>query len=266
LGIVAAGATILLVLAAVDEVRTLSRIGRLLVQLLVCAWIVRALSPASALVTGGESIVTRVIAFTVAVGAGAWIVNAYNFMDGINGIAAAEAVVCGLTMGVLFVAHGDLPAALLGFAAAGAALGFLPLNLMGRVFMGDVGSSLLGIIFASLALRGAHDGFAVPIVLPLAPFLFDATTTLCLRAAAGERFFSTPHRNHAYQHLVRRGWSHVAVTGLWTALAIACGAASLVWDSVGAVSHASLGAALLSLHLGVVVLSRRPADGVGHRE
>lgn len=152
-----------------------------------------------------------------------WIVgwsNAFNFMDGINGIAGAQAIVAGATYALFFHALGDASWMVVALAVASAAAGFLLWNVSGWIFMGDVGSVTLGLLLAAMVLRLAADGVPViAAVLPLVPFLFDTAVTLVRRIVRGERFFSA-HRSHFYQRLVSLGWSHPAVSALWTTLEV----------------------------------------------
>jgi UDP-GlcNAc:undecaprenyl-phosphate GlcNAc-1-phosphate transferase len=184
-----------------------------------------------------------------------WIVgvtNGYNFMDGLNGISSVEAIVCGATMGTLALRSGDAPAAALALALGAAALGFLPWNASGSIFMGDTGSATFGFLFAALALRLTQNG--TPIVaaaLPLLPFLLDSGVTLVRRALRGERFFSTPHRSHFYQHLQQQGWPHLAVSALYGALALCSGIAALQWEALTQAGRLLALGALLALHAAV---------------
>ena len=140
-------------------------------------------------------------------------VNAFNFMDGINGISAAQTVLGGAAFAVVGALH-DLPALAAGGAiAAGAALGFAPFNFpRARLFLGDVGSYCLGAALAVLALQAAVAG--VPpeaAVAPLLLYLADTGTTLLRRIRQGERWY-LPHRTHVYQRLTDVGWTHTRVT------------------------------------------------------
>jgi UDP-GlcNAc:undecaprenyl-phosphate GlcNAc-1-phosphate transferase len=175
--------------------------------------------------------------------------NAYNFMDGLNGIASVEAIVCGATMASLAMQSGDGPAAALALVLAAAALGFLPWNLpSGSIFMGDTGSTTLGFLFAALVLRLAHHGVSpIAAALPLLPFLLDSGITLARRLARGERVL-TAHRSHFYQRLQQQGWSHAAVTSLYGVLAVCCGLAAQQWPRLAAPKQLALLAALLALH------------------
>ena len=140
----------------------------------------------------------------------ALVTNVYNFMDGIDGLAASQAVIAGLA---LLAAGAIVGNPLIGITAgliAAASAGFLVHNLPpARLFMGDVGSTFLGFSFAALALLGnlGVGGGRLPIefgIVILAPFLFDSIVTLARRVARGERWYAA-HRSHYYQRLVVRG-------------------------------------------------------------
>ena len=158
-----------------------------------------------------------------------WLINLYNFMDGVDGLAGVQAVVAGCALGALFTWAHDRELAWLSFALAAAALGFLLWNWPpAKIFLGDVGSGLIGFCFGALALAGSvRTGLPLVILLlPLGGFVADATWTLCERLFRGERVFE-PHRTHLYQRLVVAGWSHAAVSS--TAAALAVGLSALAW-------------------------------------
>jgi len=159
-----------------------------------------------------------------------WIVgltNAFNFMDGSDGIAGITAAAVAAGIATAAAACGTGPVAVLAAAFAGGALGFLTSNWQpARIFMGDVGSAFCGFMLAVLPMAVRAD--AVPELLPVAalalwPFIFDTAATLFRRLWAGENVFQA-HRSHLYQRLVGAGWSHRAVASLYGGLA-ACGAA-----------------------------------------
>jgi UDP-N-acetylmuramyl pentapeptide phosphotransferase/UDP-N-acetylglucosamine-1-phosphate transferase len=149
--------------------------------------------------------------------AGVWCINLHNFMDGIDGIAAQQAIFFGLGTsaiagGVLGDADGIAVAA---SALALAALGFWWFNRSpARIFMGDVGSGTLGfIVFALTAMLWAwRTELLWPELILSSAFVIDATLTLVVRILRGARWY-TPHREHLYQWLVRRGSSHARVAG-----------------------------------------------------
>jgi len=143
-----------------------------------------------------------------------WFVNAFNFMDGIDGIAGTEAAAIGAGVALLALTHLEIVGlgnGMFGAAAAAAALGFLRWNWQpARLFMGDVGSVPLGYLLGWLLLALAGSGYwAQALILPLY-FLADASWTLLRRLARGEKIWR-PHREHFYQRAVQAGRSHAEV-------------------------------------------------------
>jgi len=139
-----------------------------------------------------------------------WLVNLYNFMDGIDALAASETVFVCTAMAGLTVLAGfpelDPAVLILGAAAAG----FLFFNLPpARIFMGDAGSYFLGLTIATSGLhliaKGMLGYWALPVLL--GTFVADASTTLVERVLSGAVWYH-PHRSHAYQLLAARWQSH----------------------------------------------------------
>jgi UDP-GlcNAc:undecaprenyl-phosphate/decaprenyl-phosphate GlcNAc-1-phosphate transferase len=186
------------------------------------------------------------------------VTNAYNFMDGINGIASMEAIVAGAALAVLLSRHGDTAGAVVAVATAGAAAGFLPWNYpKARIFMGDVGSAALGFLLAMLAVRFSFvGGSLLEGALPLLPFLFDTSLTLARRITNRERWW-TAHRTHLYQRLTQLGWSHATVTAVWGALALASAGVALVLREVSRTQGLTLLTVLLLIHGAIAVFILR---------
>lgn len=141
--------------------------------------------------------------------------NAFNFMDGVNGLATVHAVLAGLVFAVLGLRYDVATLVVAGAVVAAAAATFLPWNAgRARIFLGDVGSYGLGAVLGALAAYALVRG--VPIeaaVAPLALHLADTGWTLARRAWRGEAWYR-PHRSHAYQRLTDVGWSHQRVTAV----------------------------------------------------
>ncbi|MGH3366472.1 MAG: hypothetical protein ACRDOY_04660 [Nocardioidaceae bacterium] len=143
-----------------------------------------------------------------------WIVayvNAFNFMDGVNGISSLNAALAGGWYAYLALRMDTLVLLALGAAVAGASLGFLPWNApRARVFLGDVGSYALGLAIAAAAMiawrAGAHLLLAVA---PLIVYLADTGWALASRVIRG-RPWREAHREHVYQRLTDAGLSHLA--------------------------------------------------------
>ena len=169
-----------------------------------------------------------------------WIVgltNAYNFMDGIDGIAGSQALVAGLGWSALGWLSGLMPVTMLGLVVAACSLGFLMHNWSpARIFMGDVGSAFLGFTFALLPLMMTYfskSAIASNRALFLAalmvwPFLFDSTFTIVRRLLMGQNIFLA-HRTHLYQRLVAAGLSHRSVALLYAGLALVGAALAVAW-------------------------------------
>jgi len=139
-----------------------------------------------------------------------WVTNLYNFMDGMDGFAGGMAAFGFGTLGLLGLVSGDGYFAAICWAIAAAAGGFLIWNFPpARIFMGDTGASVLGLMAAALSLWGDRLGlFPLWIaILVFSPFIVDATVTLIRRVARRERIWEA-HRSHHYQRLVRLGWGH----------------------------------------------------------
>ncbi|WP_210200144.1 MraY family glycosyltransferase [Allosphingosinicella vermicomposti] len=155
----------------------------------------------------------------------AWMVNLYNFMDGIDGIAGSEAVSVGLGgtifLGIAGAAVGMLAPSLLLIAAA---LGFLIWNWPpAKIFMGDAGSGFLGFTLATLSVIAGNVApeLAAAWIILLGIFVVDTGVTLARRMLRGERLHEA-HRTHAYQRLARHYGAHlpitsatIAITWLW---------------------------------------------------
>lgn len=139
-----------------------------------------------------------------------WLINLYNFMDGMDGFAAGMALFGFSAFAVLGWSGGESLFAIASVCVALAAAGFLTSNFPpARIFLGDSGSSSLGLLVAAFSLWGSHLGL-FPLWsawLAFSPFILDATWTLLARLGRGERIWE-PHRSHHYQRLVLAGWSH----------------------------------------------------------
>jgi FlaA1/EpsC-like NDP-sugar epimerase/UDP-N-acetylmuramyl pentapeptide phosphotransferase/UDP-N-acetylglucosamine-1-phosphate transferase len=169
-----------------------------------------------------------------------WVVavmNSYNFMDGIDGFAAVQALVTAGTLSVLF-ASVDPGAAAVAAAVAGACAAFLVYNWSpASVFLGDAGSGLVGFALAGLPLLAPPSARPEAVVVAgtsLFLFLADASTCVLTRMVRGERW-NEPHRQHVYQRLVDAGTSVSRV-------AAAAGTAGVVLSAIAFVTRGSMAA------------------------
>ena len=195
-----------------DDHRPLSARFRLLVHFLAAAWVVGMLGGLPTIPWPGGDLPMGLAGGALAVVASVWCLNLYNFMDGIDGIAASEAVF--VAAAAAWLGGAGSPAFIPLLALAGASAGFLAFNWPpARIFMGDTGSGFLGLVLAGLLLA-QHAAGTVPIgagLILLGAFLADATVTLLVRLRRGERVHEA-HRSHAYQRAARRFGGHRPVT------------------------------------------------------
>lgn len=157
--------------------------------------------------------------------------NAYNFMDGLDGMAASTALVASGFFSYIAFQEGSHFVYLVSLVLGAAALGFLVFNWPpARIFMGDIGSTFLGFAFATLAIVAARydHGHTSLFVMPLLlfHFIFDSIFTLIRRLMNGDNIFQA-HRTHLYQLLNRLGYSHKTVTLIYAALAAIQGLAAI---------------------------------------
>jgi Fuc2NAc and GlcNAc transferase len=139
-----------------------------------------------------------------------WSINLFNFLDGIDGYISTEVIFIGIS---LFALTGET----LGIMLAVSVGGFLIWNWpKAKIFMGDVGSTLLGFIVAVFAIhyQNTQQISIVVMLILTAVFWFDATITLFRRIINKEKL-SEAHRKHAFQRIVQAGWSHQKTT-LWS--------------------------------------------------
>jgi UDP-N-acetylmuramyl pentapeptide phosphotransferase/UDP-N-acetylglucosamine-1-phosphate transferase len=148
--------------------------------------------------------------------------NAFNFMDGINGISGFQLIVVGGAW--IAVGHLDQSSVLVGAGAltVGAAAGFLPWNFPHpRFFMGDVGSYFSGSWIAAVTIVALTSGVRTwPLLGAVAVYIADTSYTLVRRIAQGEELLRS-HRSHVYQRLVSSGWSHAKTD--WLFFLFSCG-------------------------------------------
>ncbi len=143
-----------------------------------------------------------------------WLLNLYNFMDGIDGLAASEAVFVAGIAGLWLISDGADALGWSALALAAACVGFLFWNWpQAKIFMGDVGSGFLGYVLGVLAIISARQSDVSLWVwlLLLSVFIVDATITLLRRLMQGKKVYEA-HRSHAYQHVTTMLDSHSKVT------------------------------------------------------
>lgn len=139
--------------------------------------------------------------YPVLILAGAWVINLYNFMDGMDGLAGSMTLVGFSSLGIICTLNGDLELAWLCALVAVCAFVFLVFNWpAAKIFLGDAGSTGVGLGVVAVSLFGWQRGafeLWIPVVIFI-PFWLDATYTLLKRALSGQRWWEA-HREHFYQ-------------------------------------------------------------------
>ena len=212
----AGGGTMIAAVGWIDDHSDVQARIRFAVQVAAAAWAIFWLDGMPTLSVGLATVHLGILGTILGVLGIVWAINLYNFVDGIDGLAAGEAITTGTIGGLMLLATGNTGLALISLLIAAASAGFLPLNWApAKLFMGDVGSGTLGYFFAVLSIASENAG-AVPVLiwtLLLGAFVFDATVTLCRRVGNGERWYQA-HHSHAYQRLVQAGRSHAQVSSM----------------------------------------------------
>jgi len=197
---IVSAATVVAAISLLDDFREQSPLVRLIAHSIA----------AGLLIGGGLSMFSGWAGMLFSAMAIIWMLNLYNFMDGMDGFAGGMSF-----FGFSFLAaagwlQGSEAYALYTAVIAMAALGFLPLNFPpAKIFMGDVGSATLGLLAGAFSLWGMQlglFGWWFPLLV-FSPFVVDATVTLTRRLLRRERVWEA-HRSHYYQQLVQLGWGH----------------------------------------------------------
>lgn len=153
-----------------------------------------------------------------------WLLNLYNFMDGIDGIASVEAVCVCLGAALIYALNNHFAYIWLPILLAAAVVGFLFWNFpVARIFMGDAGSGFLGMTLGILSIQAATISSQLlwSWLILLGVFIVDATVTLIRRLVRGDKVYEA-HRSHAYQFASRQFGKHLPVTS-------AVGVINLCW-------------------------------------
>ena len=263
-GALLVGGSAIALIGYLDDRMTLSALLRLVVHLGAASWLVFSLGGVPPLKLGADIIDLGWTGHVLGVAAIVWVVNLFNFMDGIDGLAAAQAIFVSVAAAGLLLLTGNVssasPAALVFASACG---GFLLWNWPpAKIFMGDVGSGFLGFSVASMALGASREQPAAAVLFLVlgGVFFVDATTTLVRRLLRLEHFYQA-HRIHAYQWLTRRFGSHLPVLMLVIAINLVW-LLPFGWLVMKYTTHIGVWVALALIPLVVAAL----AAGAGKRE
>jgi UDP-GlcNAc:undecaprenyl-phosphate GlcNAc-1-phosphate transferase len=217
------GALLVFGIGLLDDLRSLPVWPKLLVQITAAGVVMASGLLIERITIAGLTWQLGALSWPITLG---WIVgltNAFNLIDGIDGLAAGIAVIAGATCAAILVGRGHIVEAMVLWALVGSALGFLPYNFSpASIFLGDGGSLVFGFVLATTAITGWQKGATalaagVPLLIFALP-IADALTTLLRRAfrhgVAGRltvgrvlRQIAEPDREHIHHRLMALGWS-----------------------------------------------------------
>ncbi len=227
------GATIMVTVGVVDDMRDLSAKTKLLFQIIAAGIVVffgvdmgYIANPLSAWF-GPEYIDLGLWSIPLTM---VWIIgvtNAVNLIDGLDGLAVGISSIASVALLSLTIVSQNLNAAIITAALAGAGFGFLPYNFNpAKIFMGDTGSTFLGFVLACISVQGimkmyAVISFAVPLLILGLP-IFDTLLAITRRMLTGKPIMA-PDRGHLHHRLLDMGFSQrQTVTILYTLTSILC--------------------------------------------
>lgn len=215
------GGAAVAIIGFIDDWRTLSPSIRLVVHVVASVWALLLLGGLPPLQIGAHTISFEWSGYVLGVLGIVWTLNLFNFMDGIDGIAASEAAFVPCAAAAIgWITGKGSSLDTIGLVFASACCGFLVWNWQpAKIFLGDVGSGYIGYVIAVIAVAaGWENPVSVLVWLILAgAFFVDSTVTFLIRLVRRERVFEA-HRTHAYQHLSMRWGSHRRVTMLLIAI------------------------------------------------
>ncbi|HBN22234.1 MAG TPA: hypothetical protein DD412_03250 [Holosporales bacterium] len=211
------GAGLLALMGFVDEIIEISFLKRLVVQLLVSAAVMINVFPHVDLF-GFKFVVLLILL--------GGFVNAYNFFDGLNGLAGTAALVVSLFAFLFFSTT-----SILYLALVPGLLGFLYWNYRGKIIQGDVGTFFTGVCLPSFLLLEFQDISESVLVMGYLffPVLFDISITIALRLVQ-RKSVTTPHKGFFFHRLNLKGWPHLKVTSLYTSLLVLQGFTTFIFN------------------------------------
>ncbi len=214
IALIIGGAAVAMV-GLVDDRRKLGAGMRIAVHVAAALWALAWIGGVASLRLGNLTIEFGWVGYVLGLLGIVWALNLFNFMDGIDGIAASEiSFICCAAALLGLISGGSSAVGAAALTLGAAACGFLTWNWPpARIFMGDVGSGYIGYQAALLAIAASRNSPTALLVwfILSGVFVVDATVTLIVRLLRGERVYQA-HRTHAYQWLVRQWGSHKRVT------------------------------------------------------
>lgn len=203
------------------------------------------------------------------------VINSFNLIDGVDGLAGTLGIIASSLFGFYFLKAGVVPYAILGFSLSGSLAAFLIFNYHpAKIFMGDTGSMLIGLVNSVLVLKfisvaqspgiamHVNASPAIAFIILLIPLL-DTLRVFSIRIFRQRSPFS-PDRNHIHHLMLRKGWSHNTITGTLAIASISCIVAAYSLRQYGCTWLVSCAIVVFFAGIAVLYFSRRPRLFVSH--
>ncbi len=204
-----------------EDLKPRSIVLRLIAQFAIASLVIVLMGPLESIHLWRSQMLNLPVFFVATALIGlVWVMNLHNFMDGSDGMAASQGLFCGLAYATLFALNSEPFGLALALLLSGSCLGFLFWNWPpARLFMGDSGSLLIGVVVGLLAYHGLQTQSAslTMCLIISSVFVVDTTATLVSRVVSGQRWYNA-HATHAFQQLVAGGLSHGQVLVVYWAL------------------------------------------------
>ncbi|MEE9411664.1 MAG: glycosyltransferase family 4 protein [Methylococcales bacterium] len=251
------GIPLIAVVSFIDDKAAIHPLVRLIAHLLAALLLVPSgLVSESMLVISLSLQLPTWMAMLVSIVSIVWMINLYNFMDGIDGLAGGMSIIGFGVLSILGFHAGQSLYAGLCLIVVAATFGFLLFNFPpARIFMGDVGSSLLGYLAAIFIFWGQNERifpFWIAILV-FSPFIVDASVTLLKRIVRVEKIWEA-HREHYYQRLILLGWSHRRTALAEYSLMLMAGISATVASSLPTTYQFSIVIAWVILYLSLIFI------------
>jgi UDP-N-acetylmuramyl pentapeptide phosphotransferase/UDP-N-acetylglucosamine-1-phosphate transferase len=215
---------IIFIIGVIDDIFVLRAWKKLLGQLLVASLLT---VKAHLLITnlqglGGVFAIKTEFSYVLTFNTVLLVINSFNLIDGIDGLAGSLGLISSLSFGLYFYVNGNVPFAILGFVMSGSLLAFLMFNFPpAKIFMGDSGSMLIGLVNVILLIKFIETANSAPIYPVSSPIaigfaillipMLDVLRVFIIRLTKGVSPFA-PDRNHLHHLLLNQGFSHTKVT------------------------------------------------------
>ncbi|KIC96119.1 glycosyltransferase family 4 protein [Flavihumibacter solisilvae] len=196
------------------------------------------------------------------------IINSFNLIDGVDGLAGSLGLLSTCVFGIYFISVGHTADAVFAFSLAGSILAFLIFNFQpARIFMGDTGSLLIGLINAVLVIKfinvASNPGILIPIkAAPAVGFgvlvvpLLDTLRVFAIRMFRRRSPFS-PDRNHIHHLLLDNGFSHRAIAIMLLGLNAACIAMAFLFHNIGCTWLMAILVGIFAVLIGIMYYARQ---------